>query len=153
MKCLWSITLGARSFLRPRPDLVPVPGHCALALKGMLFRHCGAISFVSIWCGVGGVAIFWAPQPHSGTWVKAWLCWNLVKTSARARGQYLNTTFRESARTRVPCSSFCTGTIKMLCSLWCLCPSTEPGNQVQMQPKRRAMKCDKRSAKQWRERK
>ena len=30
--------------VRPRPDLVPVPGHCALALKGMLFRHCGVPS-------------------------------------------------------------------------------------------------------------
>ena len=38
--------------LRPCPDLVPMPGHCALALKGMLLRHRGAISFVSICCGV-----------------------------------------------------------------------------------------------------
>ena len=29
-----------------------VPGHCALALKLMLFRHLGALSFVSIYCGV-----------------------------------------------------------------------------------------------------
>ena len=28
--------------LGPRPDLVPVPGQCALALKGMLVRHRGA---------------------------------------------------------------------------------------------------------------
>ena len=32
------------SLLRPRPDLVPVPGHCALALKGMLF------SVQTPWC-------------------------------------------------------------------------------------------------------
>ena len=38
--------------LRPRPDLVLVPGHCAVTLKGMLFRHRGALSFVSICCGV-----------------------------------------------------------------------------------------------------
>ena len=45
--------------LRPCPDLVPVPGHCALALKGMTFRHCGALSFVSICCSV---AILSPPQ-------------------------------------------------------------------------------------------
>ena len=45
--------------LRPCPDLVPVPAHCSLALKGMLFRHRGALSFVSICCGV---AILSPPQ-------------------------------------------------------------------------------------------
>ena len=67
---------------------------------------------------------------HRETWVKAWHWWNLVQTSARARVRCLNTTFGESARTRVPCSSFCTGTTKMLRSHWCPCPSTEPGHQV-----------------------
>ena len=28
--------------LRPHQDLVPMPGHCALAPKEMLFTHCGA---------------------------------------------------------------------------------------------------------------
>ena len=55
-----------------------------------------------------------------------------MQTSAWVR--CLNTTFRESARTQVPCSSFCTGNIKMLHLHWCPCPSTEPGHQVWMQP-------------------
>ena len=59
---------------------------------------------------------------------KTWHWWNLVQTSARVR--CLNTTFGESARTRVPCSSFCTGTTKMLRSEWCPCPSAEPEHQV-----------------------
>ena len=33
----------------PRPDLVPVAGHCALTLKGMFFRHRDALSFVLIY--------------------------------------------------------------------------------------------------------
>ena len=48
-----------------------------------------------------------------------------MQTSARARVRCLNTTFGESARTRVPCSSFCTGTTKMLRShffcFFCFC--------------------------------
>ena len=96
-----------------------------------------------------------ATTNHSETWVKSMA---LMKSCFRqvpvpTDSTCMNTTFGESARTRVLCSSFCTGTIKMLRSLWCPCPSTEPGHQVRTRPKRRAMKCDKRSAKQWRERK
>ena len=47
----WQWNLSSH-FIRLCPDLVPVTGHCALALKGMLFRHRGAISFVSICCSV-----------------------------------------------------------------------------------------------------
>ena len=114
--------------LRPRPDLVLVPGHCALTLKGM-FRHRGALSFVSI-CVL--------PSCHhcnfksQGNMGKTWHWWNLVQTSAWVR--CLNTTFGERARTRVLCSSFCTGTTKMLRSHWCPCPSTEPGHQVWTRP-------------------
>ena len=118
------------SMLRPHPNLVPVPGHCAIALKGMLIRRRGALSFVSVCCGVTATT-----SNHSETWVKkAWHWWNLVQTSARAWVRCLNTTFKESARTWVPCSSFCTGNIKMLHLHWCPCPSTEPGHQVWMQP-------------------
>ena len=61
-------------------------------------RHRGALSFVSICCGV---AILLPPQlqitvKHKQ---KAWHWWNLVQTSARAWGRCLNTTFGESART------------------------------------------------------
>ena len=35
-------------FLRPPPDLVPVPGHCALALKGMLFRQGAQNHFLAV---------------------------------------------------------------------------------------------------------
>ena len=47
-------------------------------------------------------------------WVKkTWHWWNLVQTRARAWVRCLNTTFGESACTRAPCSSFCTGATKM----------------------------------------
>ena len=38
--CQW-VNNVTKLWVRLHPDLVPVPWHCVLALKGMLFRHCG----------------------------------------------------------------------------------------------------------------
>ena len=54
--------------LKPCPDLVP--GHCALALKGMLFRDRGALSFVSICCTYCCHLVTTATSNHRETWVK-----------------------------------------------------------------------------------
>ena len=89
MDCGSSAVFRAQTYtchVRPRPDLVPVPGRCALALKDKVPR-----TIFSLYASM-----------------------NLVQTSARARVRCLNTTFGESACTRVPCSSCCTGTTKML---------------------------------------
>ena len=41
-------TLHLLKQLGPRPDLVPAPGHCALALKGMLFRQGAQNHFLAV---------------------------------------------------------------------------------------------------------
>ena len=70
-----------------------------------------------------------------------------MQTSACAQVRCLNTTFGQSAHTQVSCSSFCTGSTKMLHSQWCLCPSAKPEHQVWTGPKKKTWRTSHRSLK------
>ena len=126
--------------LRPHQDLVPVPGHCALAPKGMLFTHCGAQKHFLAVCIYDSNCFVDRLTAATSNRRETWITKNMALMESCAdkcpcpSGRCPNTTFGESARTQVLCSSFCTGTTKMLHSHWCPCPSAEPGHQVWMRP-------------------
>ena len=126
-----------RLHLRPRQDLVPVPGHCALAPKEMLFTHCGAQKhFLAVCiydsnCFVDRLTA--ATSNHRETRVTKNMA--LMESCADKcpcpGGRCLNTTFGESARTRYCAQVFVRAPLKCYVHIGA---HAQPRNQVWMWP-------------------